>query len=180
MITEKTYTNARQRAEKYLRRAGLVARDEEIEAMEVLDMGLSNLEETGLQILSMVETDAIAVKVLVLFPQQTFVEHRHPSLGDYAGKEETLRCQWGEIRLYVPGEATPHPRGAPPAGQGEYYTSRREIVLHPGEQHTVPPNTWHWFQAGEEGGVVWSFSTRATDAQDEFQDPRVVRETIIT
>lgn len=180
MITEKTLINARQRANKFLHRAGIFARDEEIAAMEVLDMGLGNLEETGLQILSMVETDVIAVKVLVLFPGQTFVEHRHPSLGDYEGKEETFRCQWGEIRLYVPGEATPNPRGTPPAGQEQYYTSRREILLYPGEQHTVPPNTWHWFQAGEAGGVVWSFSTRATDAQDEFQAPHVVRETTVT
>ncbi len=179
MITEKTLINARQRTERYLQRAGIVARDAEIEAIEVLDMGLGNLDETGLQILSMVETDAIAVKVLVLFPGQTFVEHRHPSLGDYIGKEETFRCQWGKIRLYVPGEAMPNSQGTPPVGQEQYYTSRREILLHPGEQYTVPPNTWHWFQAGKEGGVVWSFSTRATDAQDEFQDPRVVRETII-
>lgn len=180
MITEKTLTNARQRAKRFLQRAGIVAHDDEVEAMEVLDMGLGNLNETGLQIVSMVETEAIAVKVLVLFPGQTFVEHRHPSLGDYPGKEETFRCQWGEIRLYVPGEATPNPQGAPPTGQEKYYTSRREILLHPGEQHTVPPNTWHWFQAGKGGGVVWSFSTRATDAQDEFQDPRVMRETIVT
>ncbi|MFP3897189.1 MAG: D-lyxose/D-mannose family sugar isomerase [Anaerolineales bacterium] len=180
MITKKTLTKARQRAKKLLHRAGIVARHEEIEAMEVLDMGLGNLDETGLQIVSMVETEAIAVKALVLFPGQTFVEHRHPSLGDYAGKEETFRCQWGEIRLYVPGEATPNPRGAPPAGQKPYYTAHREVLLYPGEQYTVPPNTWHWFQAGKAGGVVWSFSTRATDAQDEFQDPHVVRETIIT
>lgn len=175
MISKETLAKARQRARKLLQRTGIFARDEEIEAMEVLDMGLGNLDETGLQIVSMVETEAIAVKVLVLFPGQTFVEHRHPSLGDYAGKEETFRCQWGEIRLYIPGEATPKPKGAPPAGQEPYYTAQREILLYPGQQHTVPPNTWHWFQAGAGGGVVWSFSTRATDAQDEFQDPRVVR-----
>jgi D-lyxose ketol-isomerase len=179
MITEETYTSARQRAQEFLGKAGIVARDEEVEAMEVLDMGLGDLDETGLQILSMVETDAIAVKALVLFPGQTFVEHRHPSLGDYAGKEETFRCQWGQIRLFVPGETTTDPKGTPPADQEEYYTARREILLCPGEQYTVPPNTWHWFQGGEKGGVVWSFSTRATDAQDQFQDPHVVRETVI-
>src|SRR6185437_11532858 len=41
-------------------------------------------------------------KELVLFPGQTCPEHRHPPLGpDKPGKEETFRCRWGTVYLYV-------------------------------------------------------------------------------
>jgi D-lyxose ketol-isomerase len=50
-----------------------------------------------------------------------------------------------------------------------------EIPLKPGEQHTVFPDTLHWFQAGAEGAVVSEFSTRNTDEADIFTDPRVRR-----
>jgi hypothetical protein len=36
-----------------------------------------------------------------------------------------------------------------------------------------------WFQAGPKGAVVWSFSTKATDAVDVFTDPAVRRETLV-
>ena len=48
-----------------------------------------------------------------------------------------------------------------------------------GDQITFPPATPHWFQAGPEGVVVWSFSTKVIDLQDEFTDPDIRRETII-
>ena len=50
-----------------------------------------------------------------------------------------------------------------------------EIVLRPGEQCTIPPDTLHWFQAGDEGAVVSEFSTRSRDELDVFTDPRIVR-----
>ncbi len=43
----------------------------------------------------------------------------------------------------------------------------------------ISPNTWHWFQAGPKGTIVWSISSRVTDFQDQFRDPQVVRKTII-
>jgi D-lyxose ketol-isomerase len=55
------------------------------------------------------------------------------------------------------------------------YTSKREIVLNPGEQFTVPPNTKHWFQAGPDGAVVSEFSTRSRDELDIFTDPEIKR-----
>ena len=51
-----------------------------------------------------------------------------------------------------------------------------EIVLNPGEQYTIYPETWHWFQAGENGAVISEFSTRSTDETDQFTDPRLVRQ----
>ena len=125
-------------------------------------------------------TDHIAVKLLILTPGQTFPEHRHPAIAEYAGKEETIRGLWGDLRLYVPGEPTKDPIGIVPGFGAQYYTARHELALVPGEQHTIAPNTWHWFQAGAAGAVAWSFSSRATDIQDEFMDPSAVRETVIT
>jgi D-lyxose ketol-isomerase len=52
----------------------------------------------------------------------------------------------------------------------------REVVLQPGDQFTIPPNTLHWFQAGPEGAVVSEFSTHSTDENDIFTDPRIRRE----
>lgn len=51
-----------------------------------------------------------------------------------------------------------------------------EVVLHAGEQYTIYPETWHWFQAGAEGAVVSEFSTTSTDETDVFTDKNIVRE----
>jgi D-lyxose ketol-isomerase len=177
MITREQNEEARRRAAELFDRAGILARPDEIAGIEVVDLGLSELEETGLQIMTLVSTGEIGVKVLALFPGQTFAQHKHPPLGDYPGKEETFRCQWGELYLYMPGEPTSNPRGCPPAHRRETYTVWHETVMHPGDQVTSPPNTFHWFQAGPEGAVVWSFSSRPTDVQDVFTDPEVQRVT---
>ena len=50
-----------------------------------------------------------------------------------------------------------------------------EIVLAPGEQYTIPPDTLHWFQAGAEGAIVSEFSTQSRDELDVFSDPQIVR-----
>ena len=123
----------------------------------------------------MVNTDKIAAKLLAMLPGQTLPEHLHPPLGDYPGKEETIRCQWGVLYLYGPGEPAENPCGSPPEHRRHTYTVWHEYILHPGEQVSFPPNTPHWFQGGPEGAVVWSFSTKAVDVKDIFTDPQIVR-----
>ena len=135
--------------------AGIVVTAAEREAIEVVDFGLGRLDEVGLQVVVYVNTERVCAKELVLFPRQTCPEHRHPPVGDHPGKEETFRCRHGLVRLHVAGEA--------------------EIVLRPGEQWTIPPDTLHWFQAGDDGAVVSEFSTRSRDETDVFTDPRIVR-----
>jgi D-lyxose ketol-isomerase len=179
MIARSEYEQAKSRAADLVRQAGILVRDDEVDGIEAADLGLSELESIGMQIMTLVNTNVTGVKILILLPGQTFAEHKHPPMGDYPGKEETFRCQWGTLRLYVPGAPGAEPQGQPPLHRAQYFTARREIILHPGEQYTVLPNTWHWLQAGPEGAVVWSFSPQATDAQDNFQDPDVVRKTII-
>jgi D-lyxose ketol-isomerase len=56
---------------------------------------------------------------------------------------------------------------------------RHEVVLTPGDQLVLPPGTKHWFQAGERGAVMYSFSSTVRDILDQFTDPAVVRETRI-
>jgi D-lyxose ketol-isomerase len=179
MITRSQEAEARKRAAELLKRAGIVARPEELQKIEVADFGLGELEKSGVQILTLVDTDEVAAKLLVLFPHQTEPEHRHPPLGDYPGKEETLRSQWGELYLYVPGEPTPEPLASPPAPRKNTYTVWHQHILRPGDQMTLPPNTPHWFQGGPEGAVVWTFSTKAVDVEDIFTDPEMRRQTVV-
>ena len=179
MITRAELESARRRAVVLLEQAGSVAREDELEQIEVADMGLSELEQSGVQILTLVDTEKIAAKVLVLLPYQTEPEHRHPRLGDYPGKEETIRCWWGELRLYTPGEPAPEPLASPPAHRVHTHTVWHEHVMHPGDQVTIPPNELHWFQGGPEGAVIWSFSTKAIDVTDIFTDPAVRRTTVV-
>ena len=58
------------------------------------------------------------------------------------------------------------------------FTVWHETVLGPGEQYTIPPDTLHWFQAGDEGAVVSEFSTQSRDDLDVFSDPRIRRATL--
>ena len=150
-----THDEARERAAAMLTEAGIALTAAERDAIEVADFGLGNLDETGLQIVVYVNSDRVCAKELVLFPRQTCPEHRHPPVGDDPGKEETFRCRTGVVHLHVEGED--------------------EIVIRPGEQWTIPPDTLHWFQAGDEGAVVSEFSTRSRDETDVFTDPRIVR-----
>jgi D-lyxose ketol-isomerase len=179
MITRAELESARKRAAEMLKRAGIVARQDELEWIEVVDFGLSELEQSGVQILTLVDTEQIAAKVLVLFPDQTEPEHTHPRLGDYLGKEETIRCQWGELYAYGPGEPTPNPKGHPPDHRRHTYTVWHETVLRAGDQITFSPDTPHWFQGGPEGAVFWSFSTKAIDVEGVFTDPNVQRTTVV-
>jgi D-lyxose ketol-isomerase len=141
--------------------------------IEIADFGLSRLPEFGLQLLVYVNTDRYCAKELVLYPGQTCPEHRHPPFDGTPGKEETFRCRRGIVYLYVEGDATTRPACDYP-GDGEH-SAKRELVLRPGEQHTIPPNTLHWFQAGPEGAVVSEFSSTSRDELDVFTDPGVRR-----
>jgi D-lyxose ketol-isomerase len=165
----------RRRAAGMLERVGIVLTPEEVARIEVADFGLADLERTGLQLLTYVNTDRYCAKELVLFPGQTCPEHRHPPVGGAPGKMETFRCRWGTVRLYVDGPPTAERGARPPAGSEAHYTVFHELVLAPGEQYTIPPDALHWFQAGAEGAVVSEFSSTSRDELDVFTDPRVMR-----
>jgi D-lyxose ketol-isomerase len=150
-----TKSEARERAAAMLDEAGIVLTPRERESIEITDFGLGRLEEVGLQIVVYVNTERVCSKELVLFPHQRCPEHRHPPADGEPGKEETFRVRRGAVHLHVDG-----------AG---------DILLGPGEQYTVPPNTLHSFEAGDEGAIVSEFSTTSRDGLDVFTDPGIVR-----
>jgi D-lyxose ketol-isomerase len=180
MIDRGQVQAAQKRAGQMLAQAGIVITLEEQSNIEVADLGLGELEKTGLELVVYVNTDRYCAKELVLFSRQTCPEHRHPKAADSPGKMETFRCRWGLVWLYVPGEPTPFPQGRPPAGSESFYTVFHEICLNPGEQYTIPPDTLHWFQAGDLGAIVSEFSSTSHDESDVFTDPRIRRTPEIT
>ncbi|WKN46229.1 D-lyxose/D-mannose family sugar isomerase [Tunicatimonas pelagia] len=177
-ITKKELATAQERATDLIKQAGLFITDEEGQSIAAADFGLSRLEQEGIQILTMFETDRIAGKILVLFPNQTEPEHWHPSVGDDPGKEEVIRALWGDLYFYIPGDNTLQ-QGFIVEGKDEYYTMRHEVDMKPGDQLILPPGTKHWFQAGAKGAIMYSFSTKVRDTLDQFSDPNIVRETKI-
>ena len=158
VLTQTEVDEARRRAAETLDAAGIVLTEEERDEIEIADFGLSQFDELGLAVVVYVNTDRVCAKELVMLPGQTCPEHRHPPFDGTPGKEETFRVRAGLVHLHV---------GA------------REIVLRPGDQFLIPPDTLHWFQAGEEGAIVSEFSTTSRDELDVFTDPRVARETVV-
>lgn len=168
------YDRLAQEAFDLYEKAHIVLTDAEKAALEITDYALGNVRETGTEIIIYVNTERCCAKEMALIPFQTCPEHRHApieSIG-YPGKEETFRCRYGTVYLYVEGEPAAAPKAKPPQG---VYTVFHEIVLHPGEQYTMHPNTLHWFQAGPEGAVISEFSTTSYDECDIFTDPAIVR-----
>ena len=162
---------------EFFEKAHIVLNEDEKKRIEIVDFGLDNLDEMGLQILTYINTERVCAKEMVLFPKQTCAEHMHiPSYG-MAGKEETFRCRYGKVYLYVSGEGSKDDIKAklPPSDVSVFH----EIILNPGEQYTIMPETWHWFQGGDEGAVISEFSTMSTDETDIFTDKKLVRETVV-
>lgn len=177
MLTGNEIAEARSKAAEMLANVGIVLTPDERERIEIADCGLGDLKTTGLEVVVYVNNDRYCAKELVLFPNQIFPEHRHPPVGDGPGKRETFRCRWGRVWLYVEGEPTRDIKATIPPSDREYYTVFHEIELHPGQQYTIPENTLHWFQAGDEGAVVSEFSSTSTDEFDIFTNPNVKRTT---
>lgn len=178
-MNREKYEEIKAKALELFAKANIVLTDAEKEAVEVADFGLNKVEDTGLQLITYVNTEKVCAKELALLPFQTCPEHKHPKRDFDDGKEETFRCRYGTVYLYVEGEETKDRVMNPPEGDEAYYTAFTEIILRPGEQYTIYPNTLHWFKAGSEGAIVSEFSTRSTDESDVFTDPRIKRIPVI-
>lgn len=177
-MTKYDLSQIRERVVQSLHRAGIVLSVSEQQEIEVVDFGLGQLLTEGIEIVTYVNTNRYCAKEMVLFPLQTCPEHLHPPVGNEPGKEETFRCRFGSVRLYVDDEPTPAPIAQPPQGSKDFYTAKREILLLPGEQFTIRPGLRHWFRAGPEGAVVSEFSSTSRDEFDIFTDPRIRRESL--
>ncbi|WP_312096163.1 D-lyxose/D-mannose family sugar isomerase [Niallia sp.] len=175
MLTKTLYKDVQRRTLALLNQAGIILSESEQAAIEVADFGLGQLDRQGLQLITYINNNHYCAKELVLFPNQTCPEHKHPPINDCAGKTETFRCRFGKVYLYVEGEATANIKAMIPEASKVYYTVFHEIELNPGDQYTIPPNTLHWFQASEEGAIVSEFSTTSRDEHDIFTDPNIKR-----
>ena len=176
-MTRKEYDEQVKKALEYYEKANIVLTDEEKQNVEVADFGRGMVNELGLQLVVYINTERVCAKEMVLLPYQTCPAHKHIPTAGMAGKEETFRCRYGEVYLYVAGEKNTDSIKAklPPSDVSVFH----EIVLKPGEQYTIMPETWHWFQSGPDGAVISEFSTRSTDETDVFTDKTLVRETKI-
>ena len=176
-MKRETYEKQVEKTLAYYEKAGIVLTEDEKKRIEVVDFGLDIVDRMGLQILTYINTDRVCAKEMVLMPYQTCAEHKHVPTNGMECKEETFRCRYGLVYLYVSGEGKREDIQAriPESDVSVFH----EIVLRPGEQYTIMPETWHWFQAGAEGAVISEFSTRSTDETDQFTDKRLVRATKI-
>jgi D-lyxose ketol-isomerase len=164
------------KAARLLEKAHIIITPQELKAMEVADFGLGDIKNFGFAVVVYENNERYCAKELILLPRQICPEHRHPPISEKnIGKQETFRCRWGEVYLYVPGRATPNPRAKIPDQHKNLLTIGNEVVLRPGDQFTLPPNTPHWFQAGDKGAVVSEFSSTSTDENDVWTDPRIRR-----
>jgi D-lyxose ketol-isomerase len=174
-LTKEQHQAYQDKAKEYFDKAGIVLTVQEAQNIEIADLGLGEFEQTGLALVTYINTERCCAKELILLPGQTCPQHLHPPVNGEPGKEETFRCRWGEVYLYVSGEPTRNPVAKPPAHRAHTYNVWHEIILRPGEQYTIYPETWHWFQGGPEGAVVSEFSTRSTDENDIFTDSDIKR-----
>lgn len=162
----------------FYEKADIALSDKEIDNIDYADFSLNNIREEALNLIVYVNNDRYCAKEMVLLPNQTCPEHLHPSIDGRPGKQETFRCRWGKVYLYVEGDGELNEneiRVPLPQKNKEYYTASKEIVLAPGDQYTIDPDTRHWFRAGAEGAVISEFSSPSDDASDIFTNPNIKR-----
>ncbi len=177
MITKSDYEKNVKYVCKMFKKAKIKITEEEANKIEIADFGLGKLEKVGLQLLTYVNTDRVCAKEMALYPYQTCPEHWHVETNGKEGKEETFRCRYGKVYLYVSGEGKKEDiHGVIPETPVTVY---HEVILEEGEQYTIMPNTKHWFQAGSKGAIISEFSTHSTDETDVFTDKDIVRATEI-
>lgn len=160
---------------KIYKNSKMVFTEKEFETMELTDFGLGDFYNIGLCVIIYVNTERVCAKELALIPYQICPQHLHPDIKGYAGKEETFRCIWGEVYLYISGPETKNIKAKIPKRYKDRFNVFNEIILRPGEQYTLEPNTWHWFQGGEHGAVLSEFSTHSYDEGDIFYDKKIKR-----
>ena len=106
MTDNLTLESCKSRFLELFKQAHIALADAEAANLEIADFGLGDLEHVGLCLVTYVNTERVCAKELALLPGQTCPEHRHPPFGSYPGKEETFRCRFGKVYLYVEGPPT--------------------------------------------------------------------------
>ena len=158
------------------KKSGLYFKPSEFENMEVTDFSLGDCYNIGIGDIIYINSERVCAKELALMPYQICPQNRHPDIEkNPGGKEETFRCRWGELYLYTEGDKTDEIKAKIPHKYQDRFEVFHEIILKPGDQYTLNPNIWHWFQAGPQGAVLSEFSTHSYDAGDIFYDKNIKR-----
>ncbi|MHB1443083.1 MAG: D-lyxose/D-mannose family sugar isomerase [Candidatus Humimicrobiaceae bacterium] len=160
------------------KKSGIFFTESELENMEITDFGLKDFKNIGLSIIIYINTLRVCAKELAMIPNQICPQHIHPNISGIEGKEETFRCRWGKVYLYVSGEKQKSIRAKIPEKYKDEFNVFHEIILEPGNQYILKPETWHWFQSGPEGAVISEFSTHSFDAGDIFFDKHILRKAV--
>src|SRR5262245_34377448 len=114
MLSDSRIKEYQTKSAEMMARAKMALTPKEVTNIEVCDYELGMVEVIGTQIVIYVNTERCCAKELIMLPGQICPEHLHPPIGDYPGKEETFRCRWGELYLYVPGEPPKLPKAKVP------------------------------------------------------------------
>lgn len=163
---------------KIYKKSKIFFTESELENIEITDFGLEDFKSIGLSVMIYVNTMRVCAKELVMIPNQICPQHIHPDIKGREGKEETFRCRWGKVYLYVSGEEQKNMKAKIPQKYKDRFNVFHEIILEPGGQHTLKPQTWHWFQSGPAGAVISEFSTHSFDAGDIFFDKLILRKAV--
>ena len=179
LMTSLTVAERQHRAAERIRAAGILITPEEEGGIEIADFGLERFDQIGLAIHVYVNTDRYCAKELAMEPGQICPEHWHPEVDGQPGKQETFRVRAGTCHLFLPGvpKSEGHDAAARfwPEDKRDSFTVCKQLTLGPGEQHTIDPDTPHWFVAGDEGCVVSEFSSVSRDEADRFTDAAIDR-----
>ena len=89
-MTQGEIDKYRSYAHKALEATGITITSEELEKIEVTDFGLGEFQQTGLCLLTFLDTDNVGGRELILLPHQTVPQHLHPIQPDGSGKEDDL------------------------------------------------------------------------------------------
>ena len=73
MISKEIFEEGRKKALEFFKKANVIITEEEKGHIEVADFGLGDLWNTGLEILTYVNTDRVCAKELVLTPFDTLI-----------------------------------------------------------------------------------------------------------
>lgn len=174
----KELLSARQDIINIFKSSNMVFTKREFKNIEVTDFGLNDFYNIGLGVIIYVNTKRVCAKELAMTSFQICPQHIHPDIDGAEGKEETFRCRAGEVYIYIKGPATKNIKAKIPDKYSAKFDVFHEIILKPGDQYTLNPQTWHWFQAGPQGAMVSEFSTHSFDAGDIFFDKNILREAV--
>jgi D-lyxose ketol-isomerase len=173
MVKRDEVTELKKQVTEIIENSGFSVSQKELDEIDYADFGLDDIFEQGAQIISLLDTDKISVRLIVLIPGQAEPEHYHLT------KQETLRLVWGRMDLFTNEALT----GSTQSEISEstisgFYKSNNKLEMKPSDQITMKAGIKHWFQAKKKGALMLSFSNTAQDNTDIFTDPNVIRQTI--